>query len=65
MRRIVPVEDKSPRSFKVLGVSVDAVQIPDIIQQMERWISARTACRFIACTGMHGITESRYDPLFK
>ena len=26
--------------FQVLGVSVDAVQIPDVIDQMERWIAA-------------------------
>ncbi len=65
MWTIAPAEDKSPRSFKVLGVSVDAVQIPDVIQLMERWILARTACHFIACTGMHGITEARCDPAFK
>jgi len=51
--------------FRVLGVSVDAVQIPDVIELMKRWISARTACRFIAFTGMHGISEALKDPSFK
>jgi N-acetylglucosaminyldiphosphoundecaprenol N-acetyl-beta-D-mannosaminyltransferase len=49
----------------VLGVSVDAVQIPDVIELMERWIAARSACHFIAFTGMHGISETRYDPSLK
>jgi N-acetylglucosaminyldiphosphoundecaprenol N-acetyl-beta-D-mannosaminyltransferase len=48
--------------FRVLGVSVDAVQIPDVIELMERWISVRSTCRFIAFTGMHGITEALCDP---
>ena len=45
--------------FSVLGVSVDAVQIPDVIRQMQRWITQRGRCRYIAVTGMHGITEAR------
>ena len=52
-------------TFGVLGVRVDAIQIPDVIGLMGRWISARSACHFIAFTGMHGITETRYDPSFK
>lgn len=44
---------------------MDVVQIPDVIERMERWILERTACHFIACTGMHGITETQYDPSFK
>ena len=54
-----------PGSFTVLGVRVDAVQIPDVIELMERWIAARSACHFIAFTGMHGISETQYDPSFK
>jgi N-acetylglucosaminyldiphosphoundecaprenol N-acetyl-beta-D-mannosaminyltransferase len=51
--------------FRVLGVSVDTLQIPDVIELMERWIAARSACHFVAFTGMHGITEARCDPSFK
>ncbi len=46
-------------SFRVLGVSVDAVQIPDAIAEMERWIREGRAGCYIAVTGMHGITVSR------
>jgi N-acetylglucosaminyldiphosphoundecaprenol N-acetyl-beta-D-mannosaminyltransferase len=35
------------------------------VAQMERWISERDACHFIAVTGMHGVTEAQHDPLFK
>jgi N-acetylglucosaminyldiphosphoundecaprenol N-acetyl-beta-D-mannosaminyltransferase len=51
--------------FKTLGVQVNAVQIPDVITRMEHWISERTACHFIAVTGMHGVTEAQHDKLFK
>ena len=52
-------------SFNVLGVRVNSVQIPDVIELMERWITARSVGHFIAFTGMHGISETRYDPSFK
>ena len=52
-------------SFKVLGVRVDAVQIPDVVQQMRSWINARQGCQYIAVTGMHGVSESQHDPILK
>jgi len=52
-------------AFKVLGVWVDAVQIPDVIAQMEHWIQERKYSHFIAVTGMHGVTEAQQDPAFK
>jgi N-acetylglucosaminyldiphosphoundecaprenol N-acetyl-beta-D-mannosaminyltransferase len=51
--------------YKVLGVRVDAVQIPDVIARMEEWIARRDGCRFVAVTGMHGVTEAQHDPKFK
>jgi N-acetylglucosaminyldiphosphoundecaprenol N-acetyl-beta-D-mannosaminyltransferase len=48
-----------------LGVRVHAVQIPDVIAQMECWISEGQRCHFIAVTGMHGVTEAQHDPCFK
>jgi N-acetylglucosaminyldiphosphoundecaprenol N-acetyl-beta-D-mannosaminyltransferase len=54
-----------PATFAVLGVRVNAVQIPAVIAQMERWILESEACHFIAVTGMHGITEAQHDPCFK
>lgn len=44
---------------------VDAVQISDVVELMVRWIAARSACHFIAFTGMHGISETQSDPPFK
>ena len=58
-------EKTNPRSFHVLGVRVDAVQIPDTIAQMEEWIRERGCGHYIAVTGMHGITEARHDASFR
>jgi N-acetylglucosaminyldiphosphoundecaprenol N-acetyl-beta-D-mannosaminyltransferase len=52
-------------TVKILGVRVDAVQIPDVIAQMEEWIRERNTCRYIAVTGMHGVTEAQHDARFK
>jgi N-acetylglucosaminyldiphosphoundecaprenol N-acetyl-beta-D-mannosaminyltransferase len=52
-------------SFRVLGVEVDAVQIPEVVHQIETWIIQRDACRFIAVTGMHGVMEAQHDAEFK
>lgn len=53
------------RDFRVLGVRVDAVQIPDAVARMEQWIAARDGCRYIAVTGMHGVTEAQHDTALK
>jgi len=52
-------------SFRVLGVRVDAVQIPGVITTMEEWIGERKPARFIAVTGMHGVMESRQSAEFR
>jgi N-acetylglucosaminyldiphosphoundecaprenol N-acetyl-beta-D-mannosaminyltransferase len=52
-------------SFRVLGVSVRAVQIPDVVRVIRAWIAAREGCSYIAVTGMHGVTEAQRDPQFK
>jgi N-acetylglucosaminyldiphosphoundecaprenol N-acetyl-beta-D-mannosaminyltransferase len=51
--------------FTVLGVRVDAVQIPDVISQMEDWIHQRNACRYIAVTDMHSLMQARHSQSFK
>ena len=51
--------------FRVLGVPVDAVQIPGVVGQISRWIDERHSTRYVAVTGMHGITESLRDPHFR
>ncbi len=59
------VEIPSRSAFCLLGVRVDAVQIPDVIAQMEHWIAAKNGSHFIAVTTMHGLTEAHYDSTFK
>jgi N-acetylglucosaminyldiphosphoundecaprenol N-acetyl-beta-D-mannosaminyltransferase len=52
-------------SFTVLGVRVDAVQIPDVISQMEDWIRLHNACRYIAVTDMHSLMQAQHSQSFK
>ncbi|PYT96570.1 MAG: glycosyltransferase [Acidobacteria bacterium] len=44
---------------------MDAVQIPDVVAQMETWIHEKAACHTIAATGMNGIVEAQHDPAFR
>jgi len=53
------------RRFSVLGVSVDAVQIPDVISQMRDWVERRETGHYIAVTGMHGVMEAQHDARFR
>ena len=52
-------------NFRVLGVRVHAVQIPDIIRIVEQWVRKRGAAQYIAVTGMHGVSEAREDAHFR
>lgn len=63
----VPPYQESPgvKNFSVLAVRVDAVQIPDVVARVEEWIARREECRYIAVTGMHGVTEAQHDSQFK
>jgi N-acetylglucosaminyldiphosphoundecaprenol N-acetyl-beta-D-mannosaminyltransferase len=63
--RIPQRQNREDTVFKVLGVRVNAVQIPEVVTQMESWISESKECHFIAVTGMHGLTEAQHDPCFK
>jgi N-acetylglucosaminyldiphosphoundecaprenol N-acetyl-beta-D-mannosaminyltransferase len=53
------------RDFHVLGVGVDALQIPEVTRQMREWIARRDTGRSIAVTAMHGIIEARHNAEFK
>ncbi|MFQ5890811.1 MAG: WecB/TagA/CpsF family glycosyltransferase [Gemmatimonadota bacterium] len=46
-------------SFRVLGVPVDAVQMPDAVERMHRWVRAQSGPHIVAVTGMHGVVEAR------
>jgi N-acetylglucosaminyldiphosphoundecaprenol N-acetyl-beta-D-mannosaminyltransferase len=52
-------------SYCVLGVRVDAVQIPDVVSRMEEWIERREACRYIAVTDMHSLMQAQHSASFK
>jgi N-acetylglucosaminyldiphosphoundecaprenol N-acetyl-beta-D-mannosaminyltransferase len=52
-------------SFSVLGVRVDAVQIPDVVSTMESWIGRRDPCRYIAVTDMHSLMQAQHATSFK
>jgi N-acetylglucosaminyldiphosphoundecaprenol N-acetyl-beta-D-mannosaminyltransferase len=54
-----------PARFPVLGIGVSAVQIPQVIDIVERWILERSRPRYVAVTGMHGISEAQYDHQFR
>jgi N-acetylglucosaminyldiphosphoundecaprenol N-acetyl-beta-D-mannosaminyltransferase len=40
---------------------VHAVQIPDVVALIQRWIRSDIKGRYVAVTGMHGIAESQSD----
>src|SRR5215472_8691698 len=48
-------------SFRVLGVRVHALQIPETVAQVEEWIGQRQPERFVSFSGMHGVSESIRD----
>jgi len=52
-------------AFSVLGIRVNAVQIPDAIAWMEHRIALRQGASYVAVTGMHGVSESRREPAFR
>ena len=62
---LVTPETADVPTFRVLGVKVSAVQIPDVIERMERWIADEPTTHYVAVTGMHGVTESQSDARFK
>ena len=54
-----------PPAFRVVGVRVDAVQLPEAVARIKRWIDNRENGKYVAVTGMHGVAESRQDPRFR
>ncbi len=61
----VSTNSDSHPAFCVLGVRIDALQIQDVISQMEQWITQRDACRFIAVTNVHVVMEAQHDLSFR
>lgn len=53
------------RHFTVLGVRIDALQIPEVVAQMESWIQSTDGSHWIEPAGMHGLAETLHDPTFR
>jgi len=51
--------------FHVLGVRVDAVQIPDVVKQVLSWVEDRSVCRYISLANTHVVMEAQEDPVFR
>jgi N-acetylglucosaminyldiphosphoundecaprenol N-acetyl-beta-D-mannosaminyltransferase len=62
---MLPTKQSESLSFSVLGVRVDAVQIPDVISRMEGWIHQHDTCRYIAVTDMHSLMQAQHALSFK
>lgn len=58
-------KDARVGQFCVLGVRIDAVQIPDVIEVLEKWIARREGSRLVAVTGMHGVMEAQHCDEFR
>lgn len=52
-------------SYKLLGVNVSAVQISDVIRQMDEWIEDKSSGHYIAVTNTHVVTESWFNPEYR
>jgi N-acetylglucosaminyldiphosphoundecaprenol N-acetyl-beta-D-mannosaminyltransferase len=50
--------------FSVLGVRVNAVQIPEVIRLFEGWIAERSQSRFVAVCNVHMVMEAQSNPQF-
>jgi N-acetylglucosaminyldiphosphoundecaprenol N-acetyl-beta-D-mannosaminyltransferase len=50
--------------FRVLGIRVSAIQIPQVVTLMEQWIRRGECGHYIAVTGMHGISEAHSNAEF-
>ena len=61
----MPNAETARSRFRVLGVPVDAVQMPAVIQRMELWILQKGPCHYIAVTNVHGVTEAQHNRGFR
>jgi N-acetylglucosaminyldiphosphoundecaprenol N-acetyl-beta-D-mannosaminyltransferase len=59
------ISQVAPRAFRILGVRVDALQIPAVANRMEQWIADGRACHYIVFSTLHGISEANKDSEYK
>jgi N-acetylglucosaminyldiphosphoundecaprenol N-acetyl-beta-D-mannosaminyltransferase len=48
--------------YKVVGVRVDALEMREVIAQIQEWIASGSRGNYVAVTGMHGVSEVLRDP---
>lgn len=56
--------DKLPQ-YWTIGVRVHAVQMDQAVAEMRRLIEEVAGGKYVAVTGMHGLSEARKDPQFR
>ena len=52
-------------TFRVLGVEIDAVQIPAMVERIESWIASAQPGRYVTLTNVHAIMEAHSKPAFQ
>ncbi|MBI5482166.1 MAG: WecB/TagA/CpsF family glycosyltransferase [Deltaproteobacteria bacterium] len=60
-----PTDAATAPRIQVLGVQVAAVQIEDVVAQIEDWIAARERARYVAVANVHMVVEASNDPVFR
>ena len=50
-----------PAYYKVLGVRVVTVQIPEVVAQMEERITRRKSGHYVTATAMHGVASLLFE----
>ena len=53
------------RSYRVLGLRFDALQIPGVVARMEEWIAKRAHAHYIAVSNVHVLMEARHSISFR
>lgn len=49
----------------MLGVRIDALQIPEVIEKFEEWIREKRRSHFVSLTNVNNVMEARKDPAFR
>jgi len=66
IKKIKQATMKNFSSIQVLGNKIDMVQIPDVIEMMDFWITQeREKTHWIVATGMHGVMEAQKNKEFQ
>lgn len=66
IKKITQNTMKSFSSIQVLGNKIDMVQIPDVLELMDFWITQESQkTHWIVATGMHGVMEAQKNKEFQ